>query len=72
MSRNLRKVESELNKGKAPTSVFGVAAKDRYDASHQEMPKEYQPTNTTPIRPAKEGDTPSVDFKIQALQEGQK
>ena len=72
MSRNLRIVDSELNKGKAPTSVFGVAKKDRYDASHREMPKEYQPTNTTPIRPAKEGETPSVEFTIQALQEEQK
>ena len=72
MSRNLRMVEGELNKGKTPTSVFGVATKDRYDASHAEMPKEYQPTNVTPIRPAKEGDTPTVEFKIQALQEGQK
>ena len=72
MSRNLRKVEDELNRGIAATSVFGVATKDRQDASHREMPKEYQPTNTTPIRPAKEGDVPSVDFKIQALQEGQK
>ena len=72
MSRNLRMVESELNKGNTPASVFGVATKDRYDASHREMPKEYQPGNTTPIRPAKEGDTPSVEFTIQALQEGKK
>lgn len=71
MSRNLRMVESELNKGKAPPSVFGLASKDRPKPSHREMPKEYQPTDTTPIRPAKEGDTPTVDFKIQALQ-GQK
>lgn len=72
MSRNLRMVESELNKGKAPSSVFGLPSKDRPKPSYREMPKEYQPTGTTPIRPAKEGDKPSVDFKIQALQEGQK
>lgn len=68
MSRNLRMVEDQLNKGQAPPSVFGLSAADRTKPSDRPMPKEYQPNNVTPIRPAKPGDTPSVDFSIEALQ----
>ena len=63
MSRNLQMVEDQLNK------VFGKPVADRPKPADQEMPEEYAPKNVTPIRPAKPGETFSVDFNIQALQQ---
>ena len=69
MSRNLKMVEDQLNKGEAPASVFGRATADRSKPSEQEMPKQYAPANVTPIRPLKPGETVSMDFNLKALQE---
>ena len=69
MSRNLQMVEDQLNKGKPVGSVFGKPVADRPKPADQEMPEEYAPKNVTPIRPAKPGETFSVDFNIQALQQ---
>ena len=69
MSRNLRLVEDQMNRGQATGSVFGKPKADRSKATTSAMPKEYQPETSTPIRPAKPDETPSVDFKIEALQE---
>ena len=70
MSRNLRMMEEQMDRGQSPGSVFGLAKSDRAKPTNKDLPKKYQPENTTPIRPAKPEETPSVDFKIEALQEG--
>ena len=67
MSRNMQAVEDQLKKGQAPPSVFGLSTGDRSKPSDRPMPKEYAPTNVTLIRPAKRGETLSMDFNIQAL-----